>query len=303
LTKEWVPLIDGPLVGWDSSMSGEPGQSMMTLVVRDDSVYLNTKAEARKFEGKTDDDIARELFDIDQLDQPSDVDRFPPPPNGQPLKIMQVCTQMELLLQLAAPYVRHVYVRPGAQVGDKSVGCLKEFFPKVKPSMPALLLAGPKRNIDSFHARYDTLSGATRIGAQLDIEKVATSSYASQWTDVELMGAENPFDQAIQPPQVQQLDPIIAAFYGLEEVEKAQQEAASFSIIGSGSVRSGCYSGVLTRYDVIAVSGVNEKLCTYWLIREVTHTLTRSEYRQDFTLITNSVAATDGNPLHTQSLF
>ncbi|MCG8356841.1 MAG: hypothetical protein MI920_14825, partial [Kiloniellales bacterium] len=34
----FVPLIDGPVVGSDARMSGEPGQSMLTVRVQDDSV-------------------------------------------------------------------------------------------------------------------------------------------------------------------------------------------------------------------------------------------------------------------------
>ncbi len=39
--EKFIPLIDGPVVGLDNSMSSEPGQSTVTLLVHDDSVYLN----------------------------------------------------------------------------------------------------------------------------------------------------------------------------------------------------------------------------------------------------------------------
>ena len=42
---QFVPLIDGPVVAVDSQMSFEPGQSMVTVEVRDDSVLLNRREE------------------------------------------------------------------------------------------------------------------------------------------------------------------------------------------------------------------------------------------------------------------
>src|SRR5688572_9409818 len=48
----FVPLIDGPIVAHESNKSPEPGQSSITLVVRDDSVYLNREENLVRFENK-----------------------------------------------------------------------------------------------------------------------------------------------------------------------------------------------------------------------------------------------------------
>ena len=37
----WVPLIDGPIINVEGASISEPGQSMLTLVVSDDSFYLH----------------------------------------------------------------------------------------------------------------------------------------------------------------------------------------------------------------------------------------------------------------------
>src|SRR6059058_4385451 len=38
--QTWVPLIDGPVIGYDSALSPEPSQSSITVRVSDDSIYL-----------------------------------------------------------------------------------------------------------------------------------------------------------------------------------------------------------------------------------------------------------------------
>src|SRR5688572_12499470 len=59
----FVPLIDGPLVSVDGSLDSQPGRSAATLLVRDDSAYLDRDEEVEPpFEGRTDSDIAEELF-------------------------------------------------------------------------------------------------------------------------------------------------------------------------------------------------------------------------------------------------
>ena len=58
-TSTWVPLIDGPVVKRTVEASGEPGVSTLTIVARDDSVYLNRHDHTHVYEDMKDDDIAK----------------------------------------------------------------------------------------------------------------------------------------------------------------------------------------------------------------------------------------------------
>src|SRR5258708_5797937 len=65
---DFVPLIDGPIVGSDNTMSSEPGQSAIVLQVQDDSVYLNRKEAINKFDDMLDSDVASQLFgEVEQI--------------------------------------------------------------------------------------------------------------------------------------------------------------------------------------------------------------------------------------------
>jgi hypothetical protein len=293
-TKEWIALIDGPIVAPNPSMFGEPGQSTMTVVVRDDSAFLNIEARTFRFEGKKDDDIVKELVKKLRPEPELDMDPFPARPADRPLKFVRAGTEMDLLTELARPYGRHVYVRPSATVG-RSVVCIKNYTPPGKPKLPALVLTGPTRNMDSFSIRVDAMQPARFTGARLDIDNVEVDHYVSKWSDVEQIGEQDPFGGLSQPQQTEHIDPLDAAVYDVVELANARQQRSSFAIVGNGSLRAGCYRGVLTPYELIGVSGVPQKFCTNWMIRDVTHTLGRSEYRQDFTVVTNSVAKVGGD--------
>src|SRR5206468_6572533 len=64
---KFVPLIDGPVVGFDSARSAYPGKSVVTVVVHDDSALLNREAKVDVRQGQTDSDLARQIFLDSQL--------------------------------------------------------------------------------------------------------------------------------------------------------------------------------------------------------------------------------------------
>jgi hypothetical protein len=172
--------------------------------------------------------------------------------------------------------------------------------------LPVLVLAGADRNVESFQARNDA-SRATRYqGRQLDIDAVDPGRMvSSKWTlddqpkssddpprtgaPVALLG-NLPAIDSLDSLGYEMLPPEVSAFRNVSALVERWQQRSSYTITATGSVRYGCYSGVLRAYDVVGASGVPEKLCTSFVVREVTHTLTRSEYRQDFTLMTNATA-------------
>ena len=58
----FVPLIDGPVVAQDSQRRTEPGQSLLTLVVHDDSAYLNREESLERYDNLSDHEIAERIF-------------------------------------------------------------------------------------------------------------------------------------------------------------------------------------------------------------------------------------------------
>jgi hypothetical protein len=308
-TSAWVPLIDGPVVSWDANMSGEPGQSTFSLIARDDTDAMNQVARIATYEDKTDGELLKKILtDAGFKDLDLVIDKIPAQPQDRPAKFIQRGTDIEMLRSIADPYDLHVYVMP-----DK-VGKSKAFVTRLRldgtPDAPTLVMNGADRNVETFQARND-VSQATRYQFEtLDIAtvQVGNDTLTTKWSDadvdsvdppikrvgpiVQLLGAQSTVDN-LKKLGTQILSPYVSAFRDVVEVGARAQQRSSYTITATGSVRYGCYDGVLRAYDVVTVSGVNAKLCTKYIVREVTHTLSRSEYRQDFTLMTNSVAKVD----------
>ncbi len=305
--SRWTPLIDGPVVSWDATMHGQPGQSTFMLIARDATEYLNREARIETYEKKTDEQLIRGLFERHGFDDAHvHLDDIPKQPKDRPLKHIQRGTDIEMLRSIAEPYDLHVYVVPGDQV-NTSEAYVKRLRTTGDTDVPVLVLTGADRNVESCQARND-IANATRYQfVDFDIDRVKTGevTLTTKWSDadanprggkvqrvepiVQLQGAMSTVTD-LKHLGTQILSPYVSAFRNATEVGARAQQRSSYTITVTGQVRAGCYDGVLRAYDRVKLRGVNAKLCTTYIVREVTHTFDRSEHRQDFTLMTNSVA-------------
>jgi hypothetical protein len=285
----FVPLIDGPVVGADTQMSSEPGQSSLTVLVHDDSVYLNRNEDIERFDDKLDHEVAQELFRRASQIADTDVETTPAPATARPPVVVQRGTAMQALRRLARRQGMHAYVLPGKQPGQ-SIGAFKKL--PVKPDgLPDLILLGTDRNVTTFHASRNAQRPSSVRAYSLDVADKTVTTATSSFRNLELLGDDTALtseddaatrlarpgaDDAVDPNQL------------------VQGEAAhdSFAFSANGSVLGDCYSGVLTPYRVVAVRGVDTPLNGDYLVSRVGHRLTRSEYSQSFELQRNAVSST-----------
>jgi hypothetical protein len=117
---DWIPLIDGPIITVESAMFNEPGRSMLTLVVSDDSFFLHRDETVASFQG-SDDAIAGQIYDQVPEIASVDLDTAPSPSSAGFTTTVLRGTQMEFLKQLAQRQHMHAYVTCGDSPGQ-SVG-------------------------------------------------------------------------------------------------------------------------------------------------------------------------------------
>ncbi len=286
--RPYVPLIDGPIVAHDSAKSPEPGQSSITLVVRDDSVYLNRKEEIASFEGRPDHEIARQLFGgVPQIAR-TEIDQAAPRKGvgKQPPVVIQRATAMQMLRMLARDQGMHACVLPGDEPGQ-SIGCFKRF--STEPSnLPPLVLLGSDRNLETLDATNDAESPSRFQAFFLDVADKSVVDSASDLGGLELLGPEPPFDFGEGATAVQISPPGTASTVDTERRAMTEAERASYAFGATGSVLPGCYRGVLRPYRAVSVLAINDRLSGDYMIRRVSHTLTRSRYSQSFTLMRNA---------------
>ncbi|HEY4066026.1 MAG TPA: hypothetical protein VGM74_03955, partial [Burkholderiaceae bacterium] len=96
---DFVPLIDGLLVGNRYEMKSDPDKSAMTLIVQDDSVQLDRDEKVALFEDMAPQDIVTALFS--EAGFTPDVDAAPDAGSALQRVVVQRGTSMQLLRELA----------------------------------------------------------------------------------------------------------------------------------------------------------------------------------------------------------
>ncbi len=282
---DFTPLIDGPIVGHDSSMSSEPGQSSVTLLVHDDSVYLNREERQHRFENRLDHEIAGELFRQFEQIGSTDVETTPAPSGDLTPQVAQRGTAMQLLRTLARRNGKHAYVLPGNDPGE-SMGCFKD-FPTETNGLPAMVLLGSERNVSNFTVRRDAQSPSVVHAATVRVTDKSTITRTASFRDRELLGDAAALEDEGES-STQQLTPRHGDSADLDQAVTAEAERSGYAMEATGQVIMGCYTGVLAPYRLVTVRAGETPLSGDYLIMQVTHELTRSIYNQSFTARRNA---------------
>lgn len=299
---DFVPLIDGPIVGYDNTMSSEPGQSAIVLQVQDDSVYLNRKESITRFDGLLDHEIADQIFgEVEQI-ATTDVETTPAPTGNSTPSVVQRGTEMQILRSLAERQGMHAYVLPGAKPGE-SVGCFKK-LPTKSGGLPPLILLGPDRNVETFQGKEDSQSPAEVEAFSLSLTDKTVTKRTASFRDLELLGQDASLvknkDTAkhIAPP-------LHGDSVDLDQYVAGLAEKFSYSFVANGTLSGDCYPASLAPYRIVMVSGVNPKQSGDYLISHVTHTLNRNSYKQVFNAKRNarSLSAAGGLADLAESIF
>jgi hypothetical protein len=287
----WIPLLDGPIVNVENAMFNEPGRSTLTLVVSDDSFFLHRDETVTRFQG-SDDQIASQIYDQAPQIASKQIQPAPAPSNPAFDSTVLRGTPMECLQQLARRQHMHAYVACGDTPG-KSVGC---FQPDPDPAMDfglsAMVLLGANMNIFSFESDTTVGQTATFQSGRIDLNDRSSDTRTSSLSDLALSGTNPPPGPAIRrllrPGQTDALT--------LARAVAAASERAGYALTAHGEVMKGIYGSVLQPYQNVQVAGANGRLSGSWLIRQVTHTLTRNSYGQTFQVTRNAESAGTDTP-------
>jgi hypothetical protein len=285
----FTPLIDGPIVGADNTLSGEPGKSFVTLRVQDDSAYLNRKDDIQQFTGMLDHEIAEQLFDQASQIAEKQIDTTPAPPNNAP-SVTQRGTEIQVLRSLAERQGMHAYVLPGSRPGQ-SIGCFKK-LPDTVSSLPDLVLLGADRNVSEFNAQQDAQSPTKVTATSINAKDLSVDQQTASPADLDAVGKQPEVDLVKEDDVAVHLaPPKHGDTVDLAQYVKSVAEKHAFGLTATGKLLGECYSGVLSPYQYVTVRGVNSKLSGYYLITKVTHTLSRASYDQSFTMQRKALSA------------
>jgi len=280
----FLPLIDGPIVEISRHISSEPGQSSKTVVVQDDSVRLNREDRIFQFQQLLDSEIADQLFEEVPQIASTDIETTPAGGNNSQV-VVQRGTAMQLLRRLARRQGMHAYVLPGEEPGQ-SIGCFKAFSTETD-GLPPLILLGAERNVAEFNPRNNAQSPARVTGFTLNVFDKTVTQRTSDFGSLDLLGEQQTFaNEGNTATQI--LSPRDGDAVDLDQAVAAEALRSSYSTEATGSVINDTYPAILSPYQVVSVCGATKKNTGDYLIRQVTHSLTRSYYSQSFSLQRNA---------------
>jgi hypothetical protein len=295
----WIPLIDGPTASVDVDLSGDPNESSITVHVTDDTAELVRDRGARVFEAdSTVADVVRELLSgrAHIMSFTVTVQEEVPQAGHAPLAHVRDpgASCYEYLAGLARERGLYMFVLPDATSPGRSVatfGPLPDPAPAGK--RPAtLILAGRERNVETLSlSTQDERPGRVTVRS-LDLRERTVQTTSRTTSDRALLGDASASDDELEAL----LDDGAAARVGPETAAAAVLERSGYVIRGTGSVEGRCYPSVLRAYDHVDVRGVSTRLTGTYVVRSVTHTLSRSGYRQSFGLWRNAFTSSGDAP-------
>ena len=287
----FVPLIDGPVIKRMSQMRFQPGQSNVTLVVRDDSDFLDREVRNFYFED-SDQKIIKSLFETDTISASDvEIDDAVSTEGNEAAPFRYRGTAIDALHCLARRYGLHVNVLPGDNPGE-SRGCFRD-LPNTNeditdgPDLPEMVLFGERANISELNSGRTTMRPARYQASTLRMADKEIVTEDASFRDRELLGERDALAEG-EEEATELVDPSPCVLVDADRAVSSKAEASSYVFESTGSIIEGCYQGVLLPYRLVRVRlGGTPKSGTY-IIRQVTHTLTRSAYSQSFSLISNA---------------
>lgn len=289
---DFVPLIDGPVVGYDSGRSSSPGRSAVTLVVHDDGALLHRRVSEDSFPpGLSDADIARRIFgDYGEIAS-TEVEDTPAPPDALPPEQVPIGTHMQVLRALARRNDFQAAVLPGASAGA-SIGVFHS-SPVFTDDLPELVLLGADRNIDTFDVRFNAQGPVNVVASTLSFSDRSVVTRQSRVRDLTLVGEVPPLEGDDQLGS-ERLRPGSGEGVDLQHRVDREARRRSRAFTATGSVRLGCYGGVLRPFRQVTVKLGTTASSGSYLVERVVHRLTRSDYTQEFTLVTDALSDIGG---------
>ena len=283
----FAPLIDGPLVSIDAALDSQPGRSTATMVVRDDSAFLNRDEETEPpFEHRTASEIADELFGRFEQIRDTRIEGT----EAAPETTTRRGTVLQFLRDLATASDRHAYVLPGGEPGA-SIGCFLP-DPEGPADLPPLVLIGDGRNLSQASVTQDPNGGERTQAQVLRVDDQGVTTFETSAADLGLMRnlpalpADLTPRRLMNPSDNTREDPTAAA------TAQAQRNGYVYKL--ASHVIPGCYAGVLTPYQKVRVDAGATPYSGDYLITKVVHRITPSLYTQELEAKTNSVTEVSG---------
>ncbi|MCY1204658.1 hypothetical protein D9M72_161900 [compost metagenome] len=283
----FIPLIDGPLVSIDAALDSQPGRSTATLVVRDDSAFLNRDEETEPpFEHRSASDLAEELFGRFSQIADTRIDST----DATPETTTRRGTVLQFLRELAAANDRHAYVLPGESRGA-SVGCFLA-DPTDAVDLPPLVLIGNGRNLANASVTQDPEGGERTSAQVLRVDDQGVTRFETSAADLGLMRGLPALPADLTPRRLLPPGEATGEAPTAATTSRARRGGYIFHLVSQ--VIPGSYAAVLSPYRKVRLDAGATPYSGDYLLTRVVHRITASLYTQEIEAKADSVSEVSG---------
>ncbi len=283
----FAPLIDGPLASIDADLDSQPGRSTATMVVRDDSAFLNRVEEVEPpFENRTDSDIAEEIFGRFEQIRSTRIEGT----QATTEAVTRRGTALQFLRELARANDRHAYVLPGEAPGA-SIGCFLP-DPENAGDLPPLVLIGAGRNLSNARVEQDPEGGERTQAQVLRVDDQGVTTFQTSAEDLGLMRNLPALPANLTP--VRLLDPAENTRADPAAAAQARARRSGYLYRLTSDVVPSCYDFVLEPYKKVRIDAGATPYSGDYLITKVIHRITPSVYSQALEAKTDSISEVSG---------
>lgn len=296
VTFHGVPkvLMDGVITHQELTPGSVPGSATITVTGEDVSVMMDLEEKSVAFPAQDEVAIATRLI-LSYARYGLIPTVVPPPVVDLPLPMeripVQEATDLAYLTMMAKRFGYVFYVMPGpAPLSNTAY-----WGPPIRAGAPAAALSagpGPERNVEDLAFRHNALA-AVQVSGQVQDRLTGTV------VPVRGLGG-------LRPPLAAEGDGLPASPYvrkvlfresgvsAASAFARAQgtAEASRDSLTVTGRLDTQRYGGMLSARGLVGVRGVGWQHDGLYHVQQVTHTLTRGQYTQDFTLTREGVGST-----------
>ncbi|MCL2643476.1 MAG: hypothetical protein FWD52_08230 [Candidatus Bathyarchaeota archaeon] len=290
-------LIDGIITHQQLNPSKEPGKSTLTLTGKDLSIMMDLEEEIKVFEDQSDTAIVEKIIKtyskyglVPKIITPDNMET-PEKNNTIP---SQHTTDLKYIQSLAKKH-KFVFYIENTDDSQKNIAYWGPTIERAGTPQKALTFnMGEYTNVNTINCTLDALQQSTLTGSIQDTDKGDTTNLPS--------GLPNSSPK-LALYSIADLFPDIkisrksreSGISKAEATAMAQTEAnnaSSNAVTVTGEIDTIHYKEVLKARHLVALRGVGHTYNGLYYVKQVTHTITKGAYKQNFTLTREGLGST-----------
>jgi hypothetical protein len=284
LDGEEQDLITGYVTQVRPHHAAEEEQSYVEILGMDATCLMSLEEKIKDWPGKSDSDIAREIFDL--YDLKCEPDDTGPAPSETEMTLIQRETDIQFLRRLARRNGFECFVK-----GDTGNFSKPDF---TEPPLPVLAAQfGDETNLISFDARADALRPVRVTMHRLDPIAKELQEAVAEASEQKQLGLEGALSLAAPGGVASRMfvkQAVASSLAEMQNLSRALVEESTWFVEGRGEVDSSLYGAILEARRLVAVKGVGEAFSGVYYVTNVRHVFRDERYTQQFSARRNALA-------------